>query len=899
MVDIFSGSVHAYKGEESAHPKGKLKVFLGFAPGTGKTLAMLEDAYHRLVEGVDVVVGYVDVHGEFMTMQLLEKFETFPQRAIYGAGWTYYGMDLDAILQRRPKLVLVDHLARMNSPGLRHEARYLEVEELLNAGIDVYTTLNVYQIESQVDAVAYLTGAMVHETVPDRFLDEADQLQMVDLPPQELLERYKAGQISFPPRAESLMEKFFTPTNLFALRELAMKFVARRSNELMRSSLADRGFTDQESSTTRLMVCITPNPSSGRLIRAGRRMADETGGEWTVVYVETPEQFDLPVEDQTLLRQHLRLAELLGAKTDVVTGTSVAKAVRDYARKHHIHKVVVGRSTHRRWYELYARSLAEQLLKMEPSMNVYVVGEDTKPQRFRKPRSLPGITLIQILCSLVLVAVPTVLSLALTPSVISRSANLIMLYLLGVVIAAIFLGLVPALLTAVMSVLIFDYLFIPPLFRLFGFAPEYSITFISVLLVSVIVSTLVSRERSLSRAAQRRADQVTQLYEFSRDLARAVNMPEILDTIVQHISQTFGRDTVVLLHEQNQLVLSASSAAEALDTSELTAADWACQQGRPAGAHTGTFSFASYQYLPLLASRGTVGVVGVRFPPEGDDLDPERVRMLSAFVTKAAMSVERALFAEEASQTEILRATEKLQTALLNSISHDLRTPLASITGVLDSLRLEEAFLDRENRQELVETAYGEAERLNRLVGNLLDMTRLEAGTLRISQEPCDIQDVVGTALNSVAARLENHPVNVSIPPDLPLVPLDYVLVAQVLVNLLDNAIKYSPDHAPIDICARLAKQYVEIEVADRGPGIPEEDLERIFEKFYRVKRFENVVGTGLGLSICKGIVEVHGGKIWAENRPEGGGSFIFTLPVSPTPLTLQEPAVQTASKEK
>jgi two-component system sensor histidine kinase KdpD len=496
------------------------------------------------------------------------------------------------------------------------------------------------------------------------------------------------------------------------------------------------------------------------------------------------------------------------------------------------------------------------------------------------------------------------LGLALSPGIISRSANLIMLYLLSIVIASIFLGPVPAVLTAVLSVMAFKYWFVPPLYDFFGFAPEYSITFISLVLTSIIISTLVTRERSLSRSAYRRAEQVTQLYELSRDLATAVDMPDILETIVSHISHTFGRESIILLAEKGQLVLSASSEERTLDSSERTAAEWAFQQGRPAGAHTGTFSYASFNYIPMLTSHGTVGVIGVWFGDQHEELHPEQMRQLSAFVTKAAMSIERGLFAEQASQAEVLRATEKLQTALLNSISHDLRTPLASITGVLSSLRLEDGLIDQDTRRELVETAYDEAERLNRLVGNLLDMTRLEAGNMRLSLQPCDVQDVIGSALNSLASRLDGHPIHVEVEPDLPLVPVDYVLIAQVMVNLLDNAAKYSPDEGPLDILAR-TQQYpdgsawVEVEVADRGPGIPEEDLDRVFEKFYRVKRFENVVGTGLGLSICKGIVEVHGGKIWADNRPEGGGRFIFSLPLRNIMEIEHERAVQAANEER
>jgi two-component system, OmpR family, sensor histidine kinase KdpD len=619
--------------------------------------------------------------------------------------------------------------------------------------------LNIYQVESQVDAVSFLTGVIIRETVPDQLLDNANQLQLVDIPPQELLENYHSGKIYIPARAEGQMKKYFQPSSLFALRELALRYVARRSNQLMRSLLVEEGISRADTASTRLLVCVSDSQNGSRLVRAGRRMADETRAEWTVVFVETPDQMEKAEGSQPVIAQHMRLAELLGAKVETLTGRSVAGAVREYAHKHHIHRVMVGRSSRNRWTNFLGTSLAEQLMRDDPTLSVYVVGSDYTPRPVQMPRIRDWLSTLQLLGSLGLVLIPTVLGMVLTPTIISRSANVIMLYLLSVVIASIFLGLYPALLTAVLGVLVYDFIFVPPIYRLFGFAPENAITFISLLVVSIIISTLVSRERALTQAAQRRAEQVTQLYELSRDLAAAVDMPDILETIIQHVQRTFDRNIVILLPNHGELVLSASGAGQKLDSSELTAAEWAFQQGRSAGYNTGTFSYASFRYFPLETSRGIIGVMGVQMAGQGLELHPEQMRMVSTFVTKAASAIDRALFAEEASQAEILRATEKLQSALLNSISHDLRTPLASITGVLSSLRMEDDFIDPETRQELVETAYGEAERLNRLVGNLLDMTRLESGMLKTTLQPCDIQDVIGSALNMLATRLEDHPV--------------------------------------------------------------------------------------------------------------------------------------------
>ncbi len=884
--------------ETTARKRGKLNIFLSYAPGTGKTLAMLEAGYRRLREGVDVVVGFANPHNDALAEDVLKKIAVLPPRVISGAGSNYQGMDLDRILARRPQLVLVDDLAHVNSPGLRHVARYLEVEELLNAGIDVYTTLDVYQLESQVDAVSFLTGVVVREKVPDWLLDTAEQFELVDLPPQVLLERYQAGGMSISPLAQPYIEKFFEPANLFSLRELAMRYVARRSNTFSRAYLKQRGIDSPTADSSRLLVCLSDSFNGSRLVRAGRRMADETRSDWSVVYVETPDHLKKAKDEQEIVAQNLRLAEMLGAQTETLTGSSAVKVIRDYVRRNHIHRVMVGRSSPRRWYNLAGASLAEQLLQEDPTMSVYVVGGDHTPQPYQLAPLWHWVSRLQILGSLALVAVSTILGLVLMPTVISRSANLVMIYLLAVVIASIAFGFLPALMTAVLSVLAYDFFFVPPFYQLAGFAPEYAITFLGLLLVSVITSTLVSRERLLTRATQRRADQVTQLYELSRDLAAAVDLMDVMGTVGKHITRTFGCDMVIFLPKDGRLALNASSAGAVLDASELPAAEWAFQQGRPAGHHTGTFSYASYRYFPLETSSGKIGVLGVHLAGMKQELHPEQMHQLGVYVTKAASAIERALLAEEASQAEILRATEKLQTALLNSISHDLRTPLASITGVLSSLRMDEDWLDPQTRRELVETAFDEAERLNRLVGNLLDMTRLEAGSIKLSLQPCDIQDVIGSALNSLSSRLGTRQVQVDLAPDLPLIALDFVLINQVIINLLDNAVKYSPEPEPIYIRALQHGDTFQVEIEDHGPGIPEEDLDHIFEKFYRVKRFENVVGTGLGLSICKGIIEVHGGKIWAENRSAGGVKMAFTLPFRSDPVATREPETEPLQPE-
>ncbi len=869
-----SSSTSAQNLLASPHPIGKLKVFLGYAPGVGKTLTMLQDAYRRSLQGTDVVIGRVDVRDDPLSAQLLQKFEVLPHPAALA-------LDIDAILERSPQLVLIDHLAYVNPAGMRHEMRFLEVEELLSAGIDVYTTLNIYQIQSQADAVGLLTGIAAGELVPDSLMDSADQVALVDCAPQDLLAHYRAHHHSLNFQEVGIPEASFQPAHLYALRELTLRYAAQCSTRQMRAHLNETSI-QPPLPAHHLLVCISADPSAEHLVRAGRRMADEFHAEWTVVFVEAARRPALSPQGQSRLSQTLRLAESLGAKTEILSANSVEDALRAYAHKNHIHRLMIGHSIGKNWFDPFRRSLAERLLRLDPSMNVYAIAEESSSTPLQFPSLFTPAPWLKGLAAAALAIVPTLLGLALFPWMISDLANLLALYFVAIIVASLFLDPFPTFISAALCAVFAKLWFIPPLGSLFGFSAEYGITLASMALIGLLLSSIVSRERTSTHAARLRTEQVTQLYELSRDLAVAVSLPDILQTIVKRISLTFDRETVVLLPEKDHLTVSAINLGRPLDPSELTAAEWAFQQSRPAGANTGTFSYASFRYLPMLTARGCLGVIGIWY---GDDnpaeLEPEQLRLLGVFVTKAATAIERGLLVEEASQAEVLRATDKLQNALLNSISHDLRTPLSSITGVLSSLRLEDDLIDAETRKELVETAYGEAERLNRLVGNLLDMSRLESGTLHISLQPCDVQDVIGSALDMLTTRLEDRPINIDIPEDLPLVPMDYVLINQVLINLLDNAVKYAPPTAPIDIVAKVAQNQVEISVADRGPGVPEEDCERIFEKFYRVKRFEHVVGTGLGLSICKGMVEVHHGKIWTENRQGGGVRISFSLPLS------------------
>ncbi len=860
--------------------RGRLKIFLGYAAGVGKTYAMLEAAHQRKREGVDVVVGYVETHKRAETDAMLRDLEIVPRLQINYHGVQIPEMDIDALLARKPELALVDELAHTNAPGSRHTKRYQDVQELLDTGIDVYTTLNVQHLESLNDVVTQITGTQVRETVPDSVVDAVTDIEVIDLPPEELIVRLKEGKVYIPEQAERALDKFFRKGNLTALRELTMRRAADRVDDQMRAYMRNEAIPGPWAAGERLLVCVSPGTSGERLVRTARRLADELNAKWYAVYVETPEDARLSQEQRNRISRMLLLAEELGARSVSVPGQSVADTVLAYSRRHNVTKVIVGKPIKSRWQEIFRRSVVDQLVRLSGAIDIYVVTSEADTSPAKMPEAWrPHQPLGRYLGGFLLVAAATGLSSLISPFV--SPANLVIFYLLAVVIAAVFLGRGPAVLTSVLGVLIFDFFFVPPHFTLAVSNTEYIITFFGLLAVGLVISQLTFLVREQAELAQSRESQTTALYELGRDLTITVGLDAISEAIITHIQETFGREVALFLpQEESTLKVYASSPGVVIADNEMAVATWSYQRGQVAGRGTDTLPNASMRYQPLKTTRGVVGVLGVKPADANHYLSSDQRRTLDAFANQIAMAIERARLVEQAHQAEILEITDKLQSALLNSISHDLRTPLVSITGALSSLEDDTVRMDEAARRSLIETAREEADRLNRLVGNLLDMSRLEGGAVRIRKEECDVQDVIGSALEQLTSRLANRPVKLDIPWEFPLIPMDFVLISRVLVNVIDNAIKYSPAGSPIEISAKLANGYVEIEVADSGLGIPQEDLSRVFDKFYRVQRPDNVTGTGLGLSISKGIVEAHGGFIAAENRSIGGTIVTLALPL-------------------
>jgi two-component system sensor histidine kinase KdpD len=874
------------QAEEAQADRGKLKIFLGYAAGVGKTFSMLSAARQRKREGRDVVAAYVESHGRAETDALLEGLETMPKLRLSYQGVPLFELNLDAVLTRHPQVALVDELAHTNAPGSRHEKRWQDVQELLTAGIDVYTTVNVQHFESLNDVVEKITGVVVRETVPDNLLDLAAEIQLVDIPPDELLERLSEGKIYIPEQAARAMEKFFQPGNLIALRELSLRRAASRVDDQMRSYMEARAIPGPRTVAERLLVCISGSPFGEKLMRTTRRLADEMKAPWHAVYIETPDTGRFSRENRKQIWRDLRLAESMGATVASVTAATVAEAVAEYAGRHNITKIVVGKPTRPRWRELLRPPIVDQIIRASGEIDVYVVSMNpgerrTATQQRRQLRTIPW---AGHAAAMILVAGATLLC-SLVQSFFSPT-NMVMFYLLAVVLAAVRLGLQPAVFTAFLGVLAFDFFFVPPVLTLVVADTEYLLTFLVFLTVGLVISSQVARSRERAEALRLREVQTASLYYLSRDLAGAADLVAITGAVLRNIRESLKAEIVVFLADGEQLkIISASENLDLLDLKERAVADWTFRNHQEAGCGTATLGSADLLYLPLKTSANILGVLGVRMTDPADYNSQQHRLLLDAFAGQTAMALERVRFSQQAEQAQILQARENLERALLNSISHDLRTPLASITGALSSLRDQEG-LDETARTELLATACEEASRLNRFVGNLLDMTRLEAGAVRLKYTPCDVEELIGCALSVLDPRLGKREIAVRLPPDLPLVMLDMGCMIQVLVNLLDNSLKYSPQDQPIGINARTDREWLVMEVIDHGPGVAEADLERIFDKFHRVPAPEGTRGTGLGLSICKGFVQAHGGKISAAITPGGGLTVTIRLPLAPPPQT-------------
>ncbi len=865
--------------------RGRLKIFLGAAPGVGKTFEMLSQAKRRRLDGIDTVIGVVETHGRVETDLLTKGFEVVPKKRILYKGRVLSEMDLDAILQRKPKLVLVDELAHTNVEGSRHPKRYMDVEELLDAGIDVYSTLNIQHVESLNDVVAKITHVQVRETVPDSIIDRADDIEVVDLTPEDLLQRLKEGKVYMPEQAERAIRNYFTPQNLTALRELALRRTAERVDEQMLSYLRTHAITGPWETADRVLVAINEDPGSATLIRYARRIADRLHARWAALHVETSGSARLSERQRAFIGDCLRLAQRLGGESVTIPAQSRVDGIIRYAEANNYTHLVVARSR-RPWWLRLRPSTASEVTRRARNINVHVMADDKTGTRLPDHvDTAPGGPIAPpsaYVFSFLLVA--AALGIGLVLGHVLGVSNIALVFLTAILASAVTYGLWPSLFASLVAVLAYNFFFLPPLYTFTIADRENVVALIAFAIVAVVASNLTARVRSEAVAAQRRAKTTEELFMFSRKLTEVVSLDDLLWAIAYQIASMLKLSVVLLLPEDGSVaVRSGYPPEDEISEADLAAAKWSWANNQPAGRGADTLPGARRLFLPMRTGRGPVAVVGLDSDKPGPLLNPEQRMLLDALSDQAALAIERVNLAADVDKSRLLAETERLRSALLTSISHDLRTPLASVLGSASTLKTQRGHLDPAAQDALVATIQEEAERLNRFIGNLLDMTRLESGAIAPHAEAVDLADLVGSALRRAAKVLSGRKIDLDFATDLPMLKVDAVLFEQVLFNLLDNAAKYTPAGSTVRVRAYQQAGTVKIEIADEGDGIPAKDLELIFDKFYRVHAADNKrAGTGLGLAICRGFVEAMGGTIAASNRTDRSGAvFTITFPAS------------------
>lgn len=866
------------QAEEAGH--GKLKVFFGATAGVGKTYAMLQAAHEQQDDGVDVLIGVVETHGRADTAALVTGLELLPPLSVEYHGKALQEFDLDAALARRPSIILVDELAHTNAPGLRHAKRWQDVQELLSAGITVYTTVNVQHLESLNDVVAQITGVRVRETVPDSMLERADDVELIDLPPDDLLQRLKDGKVYVPEQIQHAIQNFFAKGNLLALRELALRRTAERVDQQMETYRRDHSVVQTWPAAETIMVCVNLKPRGPRLVRAARQMAAGLHAKWLAVYVQTPRHLTLSDEERSRVVNTLRLAEQLGAETVTLGGERVAQELLSFARSRNVNKIIVGKPVRPRWKEWVFGSVVSDLVQSSGDIDLYVITGEAGEGRPLVRRTLQRTSgWSKYAFAGFGVSLTTVVAWVMFPYF--GAANLIMVYLLGVVLVAVRCGRGPSVLASVLSVATFDFFFVPPYLSFTVSDIQYLLTFAVMLVVALVISNLAVRIGRQAETARYRERRTGVLYAMSRDLATHRGATVLANVAARHLRDVFDSQVAIFLADGDKRLRlqQGEQLFFEFDPKEMGIVQWVFDHNERAGLGTDTLPGSSALYLPLVGSSGAIGVVAVRPAQSHFLLDPEQLHLLESLINQTALAIERTRLSEEAQRAHVQAETERMRNAILSSVSHDLRTPLASITGAASSLLDESGQMDAASKRDLARSIYEESGRLDRLLRNLLEMMRLEAGAVQLKKEWHSPEEVVGSALGRLQNRMRNHVLQTNIPADLPLINVDGVLLEQVVINLVENALTYAPAGTSIELSASAGDREIMIEVADRGPGLPTGEEARIFEKFYRLQP-DREGGVGLGLTICRGIVEAHGGRIWAENRAGRGALFRFTIPL-------------------
>ncbi len=879
---------------------GRLKIFVGAAPGVGKTYEMLQSAHARQKAGIDVVIGLIETHGRAETEVLVRGLEVIPRKRIEYKDQILEEMDIDAVIARAPQLALVDELAHTNAPGSRHPKRYLDVEELLSRGIDVYTAVNIQHIESLNDVVAQITHVRVRETVPDSIFDRADAIELIDLTPDDLIQRLKEGKVYVPKQAERALDHYFSPGNLTALRELALRRTADRVDEQLLNHMQAHAIAGPWAAGERILVCVSEDPRAAGLVRYTKRVADRVHAPWTAISIETRRSLQLSDEQRDRLADTLRLAEALGGEALTIPGVGrrIADDIISFSHANNVTQIIIGKSTRSRWFEIVQGSVVHDLVRRAGNISVNVIPGDELPSGPATGPSVRTATRPEpfnpqpFLMALVITAVGLGAG-----ELINRFLgleNVDLVFLTAVVAVAVRYGLWPSLLASVVASLCYNFFFLPPIYTFTITDPTNIAAFFFFMLIAILVSNVAARVRIQADTALGRIKTTEQLYAFSRKLAGTATLDDVLWATAYQTALMLKVRVVLLLPEDGLLTVKAGYPPEdQLDKADLAAANWAWSNDRPAGRGSDTLPGAKRLFLPMRTGRGLIGAIGIDNDRTGPLLTPDQRRLLDALVDQGALAIERVLLVEDMDRVKRTVESERLRSALLTSISHDLKTPLASVLGAASTMRDLASGLSDQQKHDLLATVIDESERLNRFIANLLDMTKLESGAIVPNTALHDIGEIIGSALRRASKILERHNVQLDLAADLPMLELDAVLFEQVLFNLLDNAAKYSPPGTTISIKSQRERGFVSLQVADEGEGIPPAELESVFDKFYRVQKGDHVrPGTGLGLAISRGFVEAMNGRISAANRTDRSGAVLTVrLPIPASANTLDTAA--------
>lgn len=884
------------KNDEKQQTRGKLKIFFGYAAGVGKTYAMLESAHEAKRQGVDIVAGYIEPHTRPQTMALAEGLEHLPVREIPYKGILLHDFDLDAALARRPQIILVDELAHTNAPGSRHLKRYQDIKELLNAGIHVYTTVNVQHLESLNDIIASITGIIVQERIPDSIFDNADQVELIDFEPEDLLERLNAGKIYSQPQAQNALKHFFILSNLIALREIALRRTADRINKLSKQqNLHSKSsyYTDEH-----ILVCLSSSPSNTKIIRTAARLSTAFRGQFTALFVETPSSAHMSETDRKQLFDNRKLAGQLGAKIETIAGEDIAFQIAEYSRLSGVSKVVIGRSNTRRGFLFTKPSFSEKLTAFAPNLDIYIIPDRpsvpyrtaAKSNTRKKQFHFSAADLIKSM--LILGAATTICMLF--HKLHFSEANVITAYILGVLITAVCTsGPIYSTASSILSVLIFNFLFTEPRYTLSAYDSGYPITFLIMFIAAFLTSTMATKLKQQARIAAQTAYRTKILLETNQLLQQAKNTDKIIKSVSSQLTKLLKKDIIFYPSDQNMLsdplVFFAGKVSgdkqKYLTSNERSVAQWVFKNNKQAGAGTNTLMAARCFYLAIRASRGVYGVVGI--DADKGQLDTFETNLVLSILGECGLALEKDVFSKKEAAASIQAQNEQLRANLLRSISHDLRTPLTSISGNAGILLNNSDTLNDKKKETLYSDIYDDSMWLISLVENLLSITRIEDGSMNLHMETELLEEVITEALQHINRQSTKHTINVIPSSDFILVRMDSHLIIQVIINIVDNAIKYTQPGSIITISSKKVRHTAIIEIADDGNGISDQYKAKIFDMFYTADNHsaDSRRGLGLGLSLCKSIIEAHGGTITVSDNYPRGTVFRFTLQAEEVPL--------------